>query len=260
MQDELSSTVTPKLWHITSLSIPVHLEDSHSDEAKALLCPQQHVVENRLIGRTPGWPSSLAVSGLQLVQSPAMHPQARNHAVAFLAYQMFPNPVHPKRWPLVLPAVRERARENGTSPDDELLKVTMCALALVTVEESSSERPFEKEVRRQLNDIVTRDFLGDDWQSRAPRRGRHHYREETWDENLDLRVDGLEDTILGRVYGEELTQRAKLSEGEKQAVAARLAGYTHYEWAAKKGVAPSTVRNQFMSAMQKFRAVIDGGV
>lgn len=210
------------------------------------------LVEDRLVGpRGRRFPSSLLVSLLARVRDPQSGTTFRNGFAYFLAEVFFPLPVHPSRFPRVRRAARERAAEHGSSVERELLDATASAVCQLDVPATSADRPFEREARRQVNELVTRDFLGDDW-----RRSQRGSAPEVSDG--DFCSSGFEDRVLSRLYGQELTRRAGLSPAERAVVGAALAGYSHVEIASARGLSDSTVRNQFLSAMRKYRRVFDG--
>lgn len=216
------------------------------------------VVEDRLVGpKGRQYPSSLMVGLLARVLDEKSDSRFRDLLVLFLAREFFPLPVHPPRFPRVRRAAAERAREHRTTASNEIIDATASALCQLEIVRTSTQRPFEREARRQVNEIVTTDFLGPHWRRSGARSRAKSSRAECRAHDMDSLDDGFEHQILSKLYGAELTARARLSKAEAVVVAASMSGYSHAEIAAARGLSSSTVRNQFRSAMRKYRAIFD---
>lgn len=261
MRKAAASRSRPK-WHVSVPLQPAyqHTESGHPGESVVRVYEPDLsnrtplvLVEDRLVGPNQ-YPSSLMVGLLARVLDEKSDTRFRDLFVRFLAREFFPLPVHPTRFPRVQRAAAERAREHRTTASKEIIDATASALCQVEIVKTTTQRPFEREARRQVNEIVTRDFLGPDWRrsaARQPAKSAGAWRAH----DLNSLDDGLEDQILSKVYGAELTARAGLSKTEALVVAAWATGYTLADIAAARGLRASTVRNQFMSAMRKYRAI-----
>lgn len=218
------------------------------------------VVEDRLVGPSgQELPSSMMVGLLARVLDHREDVRFRNAFVFFLAQHFFPMPVHPTRWLRVRRAASERASECGTSASKELVKSTASALCQIEIVTTTIDDPFERKARRQVNELVTRDFLGDDWRRTKSRCSGKSSRARVLSLLSEENATGLEERILNKLHGEELTRRAGLTSSEALVVAAHIYyGYSLAAIAAAKGVQASTVRNQFSTAMRKYRAIFDG--
>jgi hypothetical protein len=207
--------------------------------------------EDRLMGPNK-LPASMLVGNMRAVLSDSGNQRGRTALCEYIATEFFPKPVHPRRWPAVLRAARERAEENGRTARAEVLTSTMQALALIRPSDvvSSPRNPFDRIVARHVNKVVTEDFLGLDWRRRITRLD---------DRRLDSDEYGFtESQALEAVYGCELLVKAKLTLTEAAVLTAVAEGKPVEEWAKERGIKGSGARTTLGKARRKIREVAGG--
>ena len=168
----------------------------------------------------------------------------------------FTRPVHAARGKFITRAIRERARERGKTPaavrEDAIFN--NLRLALVVSGDPLPET-FSK-LRQRLNELVTRDFLGEDWRHRhehsVPASMLAESRATAWGHSPESEAE-----LAGELWlKQELPGRARLSSLEAEFYAARLEGVSAAAWARSRGLAASTARNLAVRVRRKLRAVM----
>jgi len=162
---------------------------------------------------------------------------------------LYPNPIASQRWHEVEAELLERAEKNGRSVSAELVEAVKAAAAQVCPT-SSPERSVEANLRQELNESVTRDFLGPDWR-------------KTKAESLD-RLEGpgpsveqqpaLEEALLRNIDDTNfLTElRSRLSPSERELMDVRRSGVDYRAWAKNEwGWMDSTVDNTMSRILKK---------
>jgi len=211
-------------------------------------------VEDRLIEvEAPLWasasgklsyPSSLQYGLLAAVRNPAVSDEARDVLTAMLL-RLNPHPVVAQRWPMVSPAVAERAEAHARSAAEELRAATASALLIASMR-SSPDCSFELTLQRELNDAVTEDFLGPGWRRKAT-NGGESVGDPTEETVLATASESPEDDLLREEAQEEarrllLALRNELSPRQRELLDAWATGTSPKEWARAQGLEPSTVR------------------
>ena len=205
-----------------------------------------------------GWsalPSSSLVHSLGISRSKNSPVRLCEVVVAFLS-RLFPKPVAWKRWKFVRPEVRERAI--GQWRDERELMAEAVAAALCIVEPTSSpERSFEADLRQQLNEAVTGDFLGPDWRDKEKCSG------DAGSLRCNVRAASTtpEDDLLLALAKEERERfldelTLVLSKGERKLLTAIRDGVPPRDWAKGEGLSDSTVDTMMYRIRGKARKVL----
>lgn len=182
-----------------------------------------------------GWsylPSSLSVHLLRMVQSTDTASKSRAMVVLDLLCRLFPKPVAWERWRRVGPKVNERAEQRQREEHEEIADAVAAALCLAEPT-SSPDRSFEANLRQQLNERVTEDFLGTEWWRRS----------DPLSDGLTEPDGDLEDRLVKGIDRERflVELRESLSEREGQLLTAIREGIKPREWGRAQGLADATV-------------------
>jgi DNA-binding CsgD family transcriptional regulator len=205
---------------------------------------------------TGRWPSSLLFFLLRIARNPNLPPEEREAWLVQIFVKFFSCPIDPRRWPFVEPMIVERAREHGTTPFYEVAIATIAALGMIERVTSSPDYPAESDIRRQVNEIVTADFLGSEWRRAATTNRAGPAEIQSAEDVIDVTAD-FENRIVLRQYGEELISRAALRPRELEVLKAIAEDQTLAEWARSMGLHESTARTHLWHARKKLRKVIE---
>ncbi len=199
-------------------------------------------------------PSSSLTHLLRFIRDPDLPENAKNMVLKVLD-KAHPRPIAPQRWSLVLSAILER---HGYVDREELMTelrdAARAAWCLVN-SDSSPDRPFEANVRQQINETVTEDLLGPSWR-----------REPTIAEATDAGGQphtgaDPEEAFLERIDPEAreaffATLAEKLSPRERELLTAIREGVEPRTWGRQNGVVDSTVDVMMHRIRQKGRKLL----
>ena len=172
-----------------------------------------------------------------------------------LVQSHFKHPIAPQRWRIYekrfVAVLQDEANRHGRSKEEELKERVLASLFIAVQEmEPLSPRGGIKKVRKVMNDLVTKDLLGDDW--RKTRGTSLDTAIEIPDELTDLDQGELEAGLTIAW----LTNAAGLSERDAELIAGYYQGETLVEASERLGIKPGTVRQAFRRAHKKMIAAV----
>lgn len=243
-QSKRTAPHTLNTLYSMSLSHPGELSGPHYVEDRVLAVPVPSWVHP---SRRSHLPSSSLVHLLDMARSPAVPERFREMVIGLLC-RLFPRPVARERWPRVGESVRDRATERETDEREEMVAAVAAALCLVQPG-SSQVRAFEADLRQQLNNAVTEDFLGPRW------REVHERLEE------DAVAAGAEEDFLRALVVRDCAAALdkladSLSPRERELLAALRAEVPRRDWGRSQNLSDSTVDVMWHRIRKKARKLL----
>jgi DNA-binding CsgD family transcriptional regulator len=193
-----------------------------------------------MLSRTQDWlfEQLAAYCDLQAVWEPARDDDARVRAATRVVHRLG-HCVARQRWPLVQPALAQQAAQHRRSPEDELRQLAIARLfeviVTITPHELANVSLTHKALRRRLNNLLTMDLLGPEWQKK-------HLIQDQCPPGLDLET---------RITVQELLDRSSLTPRECEVIDAILRDEDPQEIASYLGIRPETVRVHVSNARKK---------
>ncbi len=193
-----------------------------------------------------GWvdlPSSSLVHLLRMARSTDIPSRSRTMVLDLLC-RLFPKPVAWERWRFVEPEVHERAKERQREKHEEMADAVAAALCLAEPT-SSPDRSFEANLRQQLNERATEDFLGTEWRRIS----------DPLSDGLTEPDGDVESRFLKGMDHERFLDKLSesVSEREGQLLAAIQEGIKPREWGSAQGLAVRTVDAMMYRIREKGR-------
>lgn len=224
----------------------------------------------------------LLLHQLWFAHDPNVDERTRLRWFGFIAETHFALPVYRQRWDVVQAAARARAAVVQSTPEIELFRSTVNALAMIRPESlvTSVVWPLERVLRRDVANLVTEDFLGPHWRdvlrrskyrptiSRGEEEAVAFDSQEHADRLMAEAAATLPDVaplpedeerarrerfLFDRQYHSEVLKAAKLSTLELDLLSARFSdpSFTVADWARSRNLAPSSGRTLLERARAK---------